>query len=209
MAGASFTCVSGVAAAMPEDNIDTDIIFPARFLLLTARQGLGAYMFHDRRFAADGTPRPEHVLNDDRFRTAPILVAGANFGSGSSREQAVWALHDHGVRVLIASSFGEIFFANSLRNGIVPIRLTPDIVAMLIVAAQAQRRFTVDLVSQTLRVDGMQPIPFSIPPDKRQALLNGWDETDQIVHHHGPAIATFEQGQRARQPWLHQEDQTA
>lgn len=121
-----FTTVSGRAAAMREDNFDTDIIFPARFLLITAKAGLGEYAFHDRRFASDGSKVEGYVLNDPPFADAPVIIAGANFGSGSSREQAVWALLGLGVRTVISSSFGEIFQSNCMRNGIVPIVLPKD-----------------------------------------------------------------------------------
>lgn len=201
-----FTTVSGRAAAMREDNIDTDIIFPARFLLITARAGLGDYAFHDRRFAADGTPVPDYVLNDPRFRDAPVIVAGANFGSGSSREQAVWALFGLGTRAVISSSFGEIFQSNCLRNGIIPIVLPEDHVARLQNRAEQGAIFTVDLEAQQLRVEGGVPIAFAIAPERRQALLNGWDETDQIINQYAAEIDRFEIGQRETQPWLHAEE---
>lgn len=198
-----FTTVRGRAAAMREDNIDTDIIFPARFLLITARKGLGKYAFHDRRFAADGSAVPGYVLNDRRFAEAPVIVAGANFGSGSSREQAVWAIHGLGVRAVIAPGFGEIFFGNCLRNGIVPIVLPEAQVTALMDAAEAGRTFGIDLEAQTLTVEGLDAIPFSIPPERRLALLNGWDETDQVINQYGAEIDAFEAGQRRMQPWLH------
>ncbi len=202
MPAEKFTCVSGKAAPMPEDNIDTDIIFPARFLLITARKGLGKYAFHDRRFAADGGEVPGYVLNDSQFRDCPVIVAGANFGSGSSREQAVWALHGLGTRAVISSGFGEIFFGNCLRNGIVPIVLPETQIAELLDAARTGQIFTVDLESETLAV-GNRSLAFAIPPERRLALLNGWDETDQVINQHGAEIDTFEAGQRAVQPWLY------
>ncbi|MBC2669872.1 3-isopropylmalate dehydratase small subunit [Novosphingobium piscinae] len=198
-----FTTVHGRAAALREDNIDTDIIFPARFLLITAREGLGRYAFHDRRFAGDGQAIAGFVYNDPRFRAAPVLVAGANFGSGSSREQAVWALHGLGVRAVIAPGFGEIFHGNCLRNGIVPILLGREVVTALMDRAEAGLAFTVDLAAQTLTVTGEDPIPFAIPRERRLALLNGWDETDQVINTHGADIAAFEAWQRRTQPWLH------
>lgn len=198
-----FTTVTGRAAAMREDNIDTDIIFPARFLLITARKGLGRYAFHDRRFTADGAEVPGYVLNNPAFRDAPIIVAGANFGSGSSREQAVWAIHGMGVRAVIAPGFGEIFFGNCLRNGIVPIVLPEATVVTLFDAAEAGRCFTVDLESLRVTVEGMEALPFAIPPESRLALLNGHDETDQILTLRGDRIDAFEIGQRRSQPWLY------
>lgn len=201
-----FTTVTGLAAAMREENIDTDIIFPARFLLITARAGLGQYAFHDRRFDAAGAEVPGHVLNQPQFRDAPVIVAGANFGSGSSREQAVWALLGRGTRAVIAESFGEIFFSNCLRNGIVPIVLPAHVVSTLMDTAESGAAFTVDLDACTVQAGSMAPIPFTIPAERRLALLNGWDETDQIINQYGADIAAFETRQRSVQPWLYHED---
>lgn len=198
-----FTAVSGRAAAMREDNIDTDIIFPARFLLITAKAGLGDYAFHDRRFASDGSKIEGYVLNDPRFADAPVIIAGANFGSGSSREQAVWALAGLGVKAVVSASFGEIFQSNCMRNGIVPIVLSGEQVAALMDLAEAGVIFSVDLNSQQLTAEGLAPIPFSIPPERRLALLNGWDETDQIVNQYSDEIEAFEARQSESQPWLY------
>jgi 3-isopropylmalate dehydratase small subunit len=200
-----FTTVSGRAAAMREDNIDTDIIFPARFLLITAREGLGRYAFHDRRFA-DGSEVPGYVLNDPAFSAPPVIVAGANFGSGSSREQAVWALLGLGTRAVISASFGEIFQSNCLRNGVVPIVLPGAQVAALMDMAEQGATFTVDLEAQELQVEGLQPVTFAIPAERRLALLNGWDETDQIINQYSADIDGFESRQRQTQPWLYAEE---
>lgn len=204
-----FTTVTGPAAAMPEENIDTDIIFPARFLLLTAREGLGQHAFHDRRYHADGSEVAGYVLNTDPFRSPPVIVAGANFGSGSSREQAVWALHGLGVRAVIAPALGEIFHNNCLRNGVVPIILPPETVAEMLASAAAGVAFTVDLEAQTVTVGNTAPVPFDISPERRLALLNGWDETDLVLARFADDITTFEAGQRKTQPWLYPEDTTA
>lgn len=204
-----FTTVSGLAAAMREENIDTDIIFPARFLLITARAGLGDYAFHDRRFDAQGNEVAGYVLNTERFRDAPVIVAGANFGSGSSREQAVWALLGRGTRAVVSSSFGEIFYSNCLRNGVVPILLAEAEIAPLMDAAESGATFTVDLEAQRLTVEGLADYAFEVPAERRMAMLNGWDETDQIVNQYGAEIEAFEARQRSAQPWLYQEDETA
>lgn len=204
-----FTTVSGHAAAMPEENIDTDIIFPARFLLLTSREGLGNHAFQDRRYDADGNEVAGYVLNTEPFRNPPVIVAGANFGSGSSREQAVWALHGLGVRAVIASSLGEIFYNNCLRNGVIPVILDSATVATLLQAASAARRFTVDLDSQIISVEGLDPVPFSIPPERRLALLNGWDETDLVLARFSAEVDQFEIRQRSSSPWLYLEEQSA
>ncbi|MBB6253059.1 3-isopropylmalate dehydratase small subunit [Nitrospirillum iridis] len=197
-----FIRVDGPAAALPEENVDTDIIYPARFLLITARLGLGPYAFHDRRFRADGTEVAEFVLNRPEWREAPILVAGANFGSGSSREQAVWALLGRGIRCVIAPSFGEIFQANCYRNGVLPITLPPAQVAALSAAAAAAHPFAVDLEAGTVTVAGRPPIPFSVDLERRLALLNGWDETATLLNAYGADIGTFEERHRRHQPWL-------
>lgn len=197
-----FTTLTGIAASLPEDNVDTDIIFPARFLLITARDGLGRYAFHDRRFDADGQEIACFVLNKEPWRDAPILIAGANFGSGSSREQAVWALLGQGLTCVIAPSFGEIFYGNCFRNGVLPIVLPEAVVAELSLAAQQAARFTVDLEAQSLNVEGRDPIAFEVGKEHRLALLNGWDETELILNASGDDIAAFETAHKAAQPWL-------
>lgn len=204
-----FTTVSGLAAAMREENIDTDIIFPARFLLITARAGLGEYAFHDRRFDAGGQEVPDYVLNTEPFRDAPVIVAGANFGSGSSREQAVWALLGRGTRAVIASSFGEIFYSNCLRNSVVPVLLPETDVAAAMDAAEGGARFTVDLDAQELRIADRPALRFEVPAERRLAMLNGWDETDQIANQYGAEIDAFEQRQQSTQPWLYHKEQDA
>jgi len=200
------TTLSGHAIAMPEENIDTDIIFPARFLLITAKAGLGRYAFHDRRFDASGAPVETYVLNRAPFRpedeAAPFIVAGANFGSGSSREQAVWAIAGLGVRCIIATGFGEIFHANCQRNGILPITLPDDVVAGLMEAAQGEQRFALDLDAQSLTV-GNQTFTFDIAQERKLSLMNGWDETGLLLHQYADAITAFETSQQATCPWLY------
>jgi 3-isopropylmalate/(R)-2-methylmalate dehydratase small subunit len=198
-----FVRLDGTAAPLMEENVDTDIIFPARFLLITARKGLGRYAFHDRRFAADGTELPDFILNRAPFRNARILIADANFGSGSSREQAVWALLGFGIRCVIAPSFGEIFAGNCYRNGVLPVTLPRDAVASLTELAEAGwGKFTIDLEAQSIVVDSGPIIAFSVPVERRLALLNGWDDTATILNTREPDIAAFEARQHARQPWL-------
>ena len=205
MAMQPFVRIEALAAPLPEDNIDTDIIFPARFLLITARDGLGAPPFHARRFDADGHERADSPLNQPPWRGAAILVTGANFGCGSSREQAVWALDGLGIRCIIAPGFGEIFESNCLRNGILPVTLTPDEVAPLMAAAAAGEALTVDLEGCTItRADGTAQ-PFAIREERRQALLNGWDDTAMILHQWGEAIDRFEAAQQRVQPWLYRQ----
>ena len=184
----------GPAVSLPEADIDTDIIYPARYLLITEKKGLGRYAFHDRR--AD----PGFPIRDDL--RAPFLVAGANFGCGSSREQAPWALADLGVRVIVAPSFGEIFHSNCFSNGMLPIVQPNATVAALHAAAAAGEMFDLDLAAGRLDVPGVGALYFAIAEDRRQALLNGWDEIARIRAFHGADIARFERTQRTVAPWL-------
>ena len=197
-----FTTLQAVAAPMPEADIDTDIIFPARFLLLTEKTGLGAYAFYEKRFDAQGQERPDFVLHRSPWRGAQIIVAGANFGCGSSREQAPWALADLGVRCLIAPGYGEIFEANCINNGILPITLPPEPHAVLMAEAQAGRSLRVDLASASITLADGRQISFALRERACQALLNGWDEIDLILNHEGQRIADYEQAQAQRWPWL-------
>lgn len=198
-----FIRLDGVAAPLPEDNIDTDIIFPARFLLITAREGLGVHAFHDRRFDSEGRERDDFILNRSPWRGAPILVAGANFGCGSSREQAVWALTGMGVRCIIAPGYGEIFESNCIRNGVLPVTLEPHLIAPLMAVAETGGRLTIDLQQCSISSAGHEPIAFSLREERRQALLNGWDDTAMILHQWGGAIDRFEAAQQKAQPWLY------
>lgn len=189
----ALSVVEGQAVSLPEADVDTDIIYPARFLLITAKKGLGAYAFADRR------TDPEFPIHTDNAR--PILIAGPNFGCGSSREQAPWALDDLGFRVLIAESFGEIFYGNCFRNGILPIRLDAAIVSELRGDAVRDAVIRVDLTAQTVATpSGL--FTFEIDEDRREALLNGWNDTRRILALHGDDIARFEQGQRRSAAWL-------
>lgn len=191
----AFTRLEGIAAPLPDTDIDTDVIFPARFLLLLERAGMGAHLFHDRRKGGG------FVLDQKPFDRAVILVAGANFGCGSSREQAAWALLDRGIRCVIAPSFGPIFEANCFRNFMLPIRLPPAQHAAALAAAGRAAPFRIDLDGCTID-HGAGPVRFAIDPARRQALLNGADEIATIAARHGPAIAAFEAAQAASTPWL-------
>lgn len=199
-----FVRLTGIAAPLMEENIDTDIIFPARFLLITARDGLGRYAFHDRRFCADGGEKADFILNREPWRSAQILVTGPNFGMGSSREQAVWSLLGQGISCIIAPSFGEIFYANCFRNGVLPIIFSQDKIAALAADAADGKRMTVDLASLKIGVVGRKAISFTVGDEQRLALLNGWDETALILNAQGEAIEAFELQQRHSQPWLYQ-----
>lgn len=200
-----FQTIRSRAAHLPEDNVDTDVIFPARFLLLMDRDGLGPYLFHDRRFDAKGAPRPGFVLDDPEFAGARILIAGDGFGCGSSREQAVWALVGAGIGCVIAPGFGEIFAANCVKNGLLTIPLPREQVAALGARATAGAIFEVDLDQRALRVDGKTVARIDIAEADRTMLLNGWDETDVILREDGAAIEAFETRHRVAQPWLFQD----
>jgi 3-isopropylmalate dehydratase small subunit len=192
-----FTVFESIAAPLPEADVDTDILFPARFLTLTGKRGLGRYAFHDKR----GTGH-DFVLDRDPWRGAGILVTGPNFGCGSSREQAPWALADLGVRCLIGPSFGAIFETNCVRNGLLPIRLTKTDHERLLEHASAGGTIRVDLVARTL-ADGVgPPIAFVVADAVRTALLSGADEIAQILRNDGARIADFERRQRQAMPWL-------
>lgn len=177
---------------MPEQDIDTDIIYPARFLLLTDKAGLGRYAFADRR------DRPDFPLPLDG--SCPILLAGANFGCGSSREHAVWALHDLGLRTIIAPSFGEIFYANCTRNGILPVCLPQDSIDRL--AARSGATLTVDLEACEIRAEDIGTIGFEIAAGHREALLKGWDETDRIAALFGEKIDAYEKRRTSEGLWF-------
>ena len=200
-----FLTIDSVAACLPGQNIDTDAIYPARFLLLMDREGLGDYLFHDWRFDRNGKATGAFVLDTEPFSKAQILIAGSGFGCGSSREQAVWALTGFGIRCVIAPSFGEIFAGNATKNGLLTITLPVETVQNLSVAAQRGARFRIDLGDRTLGVDNQQIATIDIPEGRRQALLNGWDETDVLLREEGEAISSFEARHRIAQPWLFQE----
>jgi 3-isopropylmalate dehydratase small subunit len=203
-----FTTLTSVAAPLPQDDIDTDIIYPARFLLITGRDGLERYGFHDWRFDADGREKPDFPLADRRWHGAHVLVTGANFGCGSSREHAPWALAAMGIRVILAPSFGEIFYNNCFKNGLLPIVVAAEDHAALLDDAVSARALTIDLVTGEIhRADGPL-VSFSTDPDRRAALLNGWDEIDMIVARHLTDIEAFEGNQRRSQPWLWERERT-
>jgi 3-isopropylmalate/(R)-2-methylmalate dehydratase small subunit len=178
-----FTPLDAVAVPFAQPNIDTDQIIPARFLQKLRRDGFGQYLFHDLRFCADGSENPAFILNQPAYRAARILVAEQNFGCGSSREHAVWALYDYGFRVAIAPSFGDIFCYNCLKNGVLPVVLPHDIVGGLLASLQAApgQTFQADLASQTIVFpDGVRH-EFAIDPFAKYCLLNGIDELDYTL----------------------------
>jgi 3-isopropylmalate/(R)-2-methylmalate dehydratase small subunit len=196
-----FTPLVGVAAPLPESNIDTDIIFPARFLLLLNKIGLSKQLFHERRHRS-GVGEP-FVLDVPPFDQARILVTGRNFGSGSSREQAVWALTDFGIRCVIAPSFGEIFFGNCFKNGLLPIVMSEAQVERAMIAAKTGAPFTIDLETQTVRLGDGETIAFEVGAYQRRLLLLGLDEIGSILSDDVEDVLRFEAVQRAAHPWLY------
>jgi len=202
----AFTRLVAQAAPLTQANIDTDIIFPARFLVHTQKKGLGRFAFYEWRYGPDGQEAPDFVLNQPRFRGAEVLVCGDNFGCGSSREQAPWALRDLGVRCLISTSFGEIFYANCFKNGILPVVVGPAPHAELVAEAQAGLSLEVDLSDQTIRRHSGPSLRFEVDAWRREALLQGWDEISLVLGAEGQKINEFEHRQRLQSPWLYERD---
>ena len=161
---------------LPRENVDTDQIIPARFLTTTDRVGLGPHAFNDWRYRADGSPDPEFVLNRPSSKGAEVLVAGHNFGCGSSREHAVWALAGSGFRAVISSSFADIFRGNALGNGLLPIEVRPEILAELLANDSPDARVGVNLETRILTLPSGQEIVFAVPPFSRYCLLNDTNE---------------------------------
>jgi 3-isopropylmalate/(R)-2-methylmalate dehydratase small subunit len=198
-----FVKLSGVAAPMPEINVDTDRIIPARFLKTIKRTGLGKNLFNDIRYNADGTEKPGFVLNKSQYRKAQILVAGENFGCGSSREHAPWALLDFGIRCVIAPSYADIFYNNSFKNGILLIKLKQSEIDKLMADADKGQnaRIAVDLEKQEItRPDG-EVIRFDIDPHRRHCLLNGLDDIGLTLQKK-TKIDDYEVKRKAATPWM-------
>ena len=198
-----FTTLTGVAAPLPMINVDTDKIIPKQHLKTIERTGLGKALFDELRYNADGSEKPDFVLNQPAYRKAEILVAGENFGCGSSREHAPWALLDFGIRAVIAPSFADIFHSNCFKNGILPIALPAETVAQLMDDARkgSNARLTIDLASQTVtRPDG-QVVHFEIDQFRKHCLLDGLDDIGLTLKKES-AIAKFEDRRKQAQPWL-------
>jgi len=177
-----FTVLHGVAAPLPLDNIDTDLIIPGRFLKTVTRSGLGEGLFDSLRRDERGAACPDFVLNRPEFCGATILIAGENFGCGSSREHAPWALMDFGIRCVIAVSFGDIFFSNSVNCGLLPAQVGQEAIARLCTVAERGAPLTIDLRTQRIAMD---EVPFYIPAAARDKLLTGQDQIDSSLHHLG------------------------
>ena len=198
-----FTHLTGIAAPMPLVNIDTDMIIPKQFLKTIARTGLGKNLFDEMRYNLDGSEKPDFVLNQPAYRKAEILVAGENFGCGSSREHAPWALLDFGIRAVIAPSYADIFYSNCFKNGILPIVLPEGQVAVLMDDAQkgANARITVDLAAQTVTSSDGHSFHFEVDPFRKHCLLNGLDDIDLTLEK-SAAIDAFEKTAATLRPWV-------
>ena len=195
-----FVTLTAIAAPLREADVDTDVIFPARFMLGPDKKGLGRHLFHERRTRAPADA--PFVLDRPPWDRARILVAGRNFGTGSSREHAVWALADFGIRCVIAPQFGEIFFSNCFRNGVLPVVVGPDDHARLMAEAEAGRPLTVDLPAEEVRPAAGPPVRIPIEPHRKRALVEGLDEIGMILADDLAGIEAFETRHRLAQPWL-------
>ena len=198
-----FTTLTGVPAPMDMINIDTDMIIPKQFLKSIERTGFGKSLFFEMRYRDDGSENPDFVLNKPQYRDAKVLIAGDNFGCGSSREHAPWALLDFGITCVIAPSFADIFYNNCFKNGILPIKLPKEDVDKLLDDAErgANATLTIDLEAQTIRGPDGGEINFDVDEFKKHCLLNGLDEFALTMENEAK-INDFEEKQKAAQPWL-------
>ena len=198
-----FTTLTGIAAPMPLVNIDTDMIIPKQFLKTIKRSGLGVNLFDEMRYTQDGAEIPEFVLNQPAYRKAEILVAGENFGCGSSREHAPWALLDFGIRCVISTSFADIFFSNCFKNGILPVALPQEAVDHLMDDARrgANARITVDLESQTVTASDGRQFGFEVDAFKKHCLLHGLDDIG-LTMEKAAKIDTYENAAAQSRPWV-------
>ena len=192
-----FTTLTGIAAPLLRANVDTDLIIPKQFLTTLVRSGLGRHLFHELRFDPEGREVPDFLLNREPYRQATILLSGPNFGCGSSREHAPWALLDFGIRCVVAPRFADIFFNNCFGNGILPVVLPAEAIAQL---AEAEGSLTVDLAAQTISGGG-RSFRFEIEPARKTTLLEGMDEIKRSEANLAD-IEAYEARRRAEAPWL-------
>jgi 3-isopropylmalate/(R)-2-methylmalate dehydratase small subunit len=198
-----FTVLTGVAASLPLVNVDTDMIIPKQFLKTIKRTGLGSALFHEMRYDRNGEEIPEFVLNRPAWRQAKILIAGDNFGCGSSREHAPWALLDFGIRCIVSTSFADIFYNNCFKNGILPIIVSPDDLKKLQDDAErgANATITIDLPNQEIRGPDGGTIRFDVDPFRKHCLLHGLDDIGLTLEK-ADHIDRFESAKAATRPWL-------
>lgn len=199
-----FTSIKGPAAPLPMINVDTDQIIPKQYLTAISRAGLGKGLFHDFRYDMNDDVNPEFILNREPYTDAKILIAGENFGCGSSREHAPWALDDFGIRCVIAPSFADIFFNNCVKNGVLLIKMPEEqVMALMQVAENPQACvLEIDLESQTITMADGSTQSFEIEPFRKHRLMNGLDDIGLTLEHE-EAISQFEARQKAAQPWLY------
>ncbi len=198
-----FTTLTGVPAPLDMINVDTDMVIPKQFLKTIGRTGLGPSLFFEMRYRDDGSENPDFVLNKPQYRNAKILITGDNFGCGSSREHAPWALLDFGITCVIAPSFADIFYNNCFKNGILPIRLPKEDVEKLLDDAErgANATLTIDLEAQTIQGPDGGEISFDVEEFKKHCLLNGLDDIALTMDNEAK-IADFEESHKTAQPWL-------
>ena len=198
-----FEKFSGIAAPMPLVNIDTDMIIPKQFLKTIKRSGLGVNAFAEMRYKSDGSEVEDFILNKEAYRDSSILVAGDNFGCGSSREHAPWALSDFGIKVVVSTSFADIFFNNCFKNGMLPIILPADQVKILMNDSEkgSNARIEVDLEAQTITSSDGKVFSFEVDPFKKHCLLNGLDDIG-LTMEKSSSIDAFEKKLEIEQPWL-------
>jgi 3-isopropylmalate/(R)-2-methylmalate dehydratase small subunit len=207
-----FTVHAGLVAPLDRENVDTDAIIPKQFLKSIKRTGFGPHLFDAWRYLDVGepgmdvskrTPNPDFVLNQPRYGGASILIAGKNFGCGSSREHAPWALQQNGFKAVIAPSFADIFFNNCYKNGFLPIVLGKAEVAQLFkeVAASPGYRLTIDLAAQTVTTPSGESMRFEVEPFRKESLLNGWDEIGLTLRH-ADDIKAYEERRKRAEPWI-------
>lgn len=198
-----FTSLTGVAAPLPMINVDTDMIIPKDYLKTVKRTGLGSGLFAEMRYNDDGSDNPDFVLNKPAYKSTAILIAGDNFGCGSSREHAPWALLDHGIRCVISTSFADIFYNNCFKNGILPVVVTPEELDKLMDDASrgANATLTVDLESQEIRGPDGGIIHFDIDQFKRHCLLNGLDDIG-LTMEKADKIDAYEEKAAVARPWV-------
>jgi len=198
-----FDTLTGVAAPMPIDNIDTDMIIPKQYLKTIQRTGLGKGLFSEMRYLDDGSPNPDFVLNKPAYKDAKIIVAGDNFGCGSSREHAPWALLDYGIRCVISTDFADIFYNNCFKNGVLPIKVSAEDLAKLMDDAErgANSTLSIDLPAQEIRGPDGGVVKFEIDPFRKHCLLEGLDDIGLTLVE-APAISTYETKAKTAHPWL-------
>ena len=198
-----FNSLTGVAAPLPLINTDTDMIIPKQFLKTIKRTGLGVNLFSEMRYKDDGSEKPDFILNQKAYRDTQVLVAGENFGCGSSREHAPWAINDFGIKCIVAPSFADIFYNNCYKNGILPIVLPPEEVDVLMKDAEkgSNARISIDLETQTVTSSEGVAFNFKVDPFRKHCLMNGLDDIDLTLEKQA-SIQNFEQQAAVSRPWV-------